>query len=173
MFKIRGSLAVIVATITGVVLLIIAVIDAQEAFQIKPLQKEEVFAVAGRPHFTEQREKGRYRPKKDIYVQLQQYPALFMICRKSPERSAAAFAESVDTAAVRLLIPKESMALLYTRSTIKVYELAPINGQPVFSFQDALNRDRGSRVGLYVRAAICLIGGLVLLVYPKKYLLKE
>ena len=173
MFKIRGGLAVIVAAITGIVLLIIAFNDAQEAIQIKSLRKDQVFAVAGRPQFTDRLEEKLYRPKKDVYVQLRQYPALFMICRKSPERSAASFADAVDTAAIRLLIPREAMASLFTRSTIKVYELAPINGQPVFSFEDASKRYKGKRSALYVRAAICFIGGLVLLVYPKKYLLKE
>ena len=64
MFKIRGGIAIIVATIAGVVLLIIAVGKAQDAYNIPFLSKEQTFLISGKARFYEKREEQMYRPKK-------------------------------------------------------------------------------------------------------------
>jgi hypothetical protein len=174
MFKIRGDIAVIVATVAGVVLLIVAVSKAQEAFNIPSLTKSQTFGISGKARFFERQEQKMYRPKRYVYAQLDDYPASFVIHQKSAALNAAGYEARLDSnAVVRLAIPKKALALLYTRSIIKVYELSAMKGQPFFSFSDATKRDKDERVSLYMQAAICFFGGLVLLIFPKKYLLKE
>ena len=172
MFKIRGGIAVILATVIGIVLLIVALSMAQDAMQIRSVSRENIFTVAGKAHFTERSDEQLWRSKKYVHVSLQDYPASFSIARKTVEHNALAFEKALDTTA-RITIPKDALGLLQTRSEIKLYELSSAKGKVLYSFADALERDKADRLQLYLQALSCFLAGLVLLIFPKRFLLKQ
>jgi hypothetical protein len=172
MYKIRGGIAVIIATILGVVLLIVALSTAQDAMQITAVGKEDLFTITGQAYFTEREEEQLWRPKKEVYIQVQAYPAPFFIANKTGSLTAASLTQGVDTT-VRITIPKVALGLLQTRSVIKLYELETSKGKMLYSFADAVNRDKADRKRLYLQAVLCFLGGLVLLIFPKRFLVKQ
>ena len=173
MFKIRGGIAVILATIVGIVLLIVALNAAQEAFKINTVVKEDLFIISGKARFSERSEERIWRPKKYVYVAIEEYPASFIIGKQLATLNTVAMEKAIDTATARIAIPKSALGLLQTRSEIKLYELSSTNGTTLFSIADALERDRSNRFRLYLQAALCFLGGIVLLIVPKRYLLKQ
>ena len=172
MFKIRGGIAVILATIIGIVLLIVALSAAQDAIQVRSVSKKDVFTVSGSARFTERSDEKVWRSKKYVHVSLQDYPATFSITKRTEEYNALAFEKALDTTA-RVTIPKDALGLLQTRSDIKLYELRSAKGKVLYSFADAVERDKADRLRLYLQAAFCFFAGLVLLIVPKRYLVKQ
>lgn len=174
MLRTRSRIAVIIAKIVGIVLLGVAVSLAQEAWNIKTVEAKDVFTITGRVRFAEKTGEGLWRPKKQVLVQVENYPVYFLVSTKTPSLSEAYFnslIKATDTA--RVAVPKDQLAYLYTPSTLRLYGIGLKNGTSVYSFNDAFERDKKERMWLYVQAGICLLGGLILLFLPKKYLIKE
>lgn len=174
MLRTRSRIAVIVAKIIGIVLVGVAVSVGQDAWKIKAVGEKDVFTIKGRLRFAEKTGEGLWRPKKQVLVQVESYPTYFLIDTKTPSISEAYFnslVKATDTADVA--VHKDQLALLYTPSTIRLYGIMLNNGSPVYSFNDAFQRDKKERLWLYVQAGICLLGGLILLFLPKRYLIKE
>lgn len=147
---------------------------AQEAIQIKEIVRSELFTISGKAHFTDRRENKIWRPKTMVYVTIEDYPASFVIAKHSSSLNATSFATAIDTLGIaRVSVPRNQLAMLYTRTAIKLYELAGDTGKVVFSLEEALQRDRAAQRSLYIQAILLFLGGLVLLVVPKKYLLKD
>jgi hypothetical protein len=170
----RSRIVVIIAKIIGIVLLGVALSMGQDALQIKAVGEKDVFTIKGRVRFAEKTGEGMWRPKKQVLVQVEAYPALFLIDTKSSTLSEAHFNALVmpgDTA--RIALHRDQLALLYTPATIKLYGISLQNGKTVYSFNDAFQRDKEERFWLYLQAGICLLGGLILLFLPKKYLIKD
>ena len=172
MFKIRAGIAVIIATILGIGLLIVSLSAAQEALEIKTVAKKDLFNVSGNARFFEQAEQRIWRPEKYLYVTLQDYPASFMIAKSTAAHNTAAYQKAMDTT-VLAAIPRTALGLLQTRKDIKLYELSTVKGKVLFPFSDAVERDKADRLRLYLQTALCFLGGLVLLIVPKRYLVKQ
>lgn len=174
MLRTRSRIALIIAKIIGVVLLAVAVSIGQEAFSIKVVGEKDVFTIQGRLRFAEKTGEGLWRPKKQVLVQVENYPTYFFIDTKSTAISEAYFNtlfKATDTA--RVAVHKDQLAFLYTPSTIRLYGITRQNGTSLYTFNDAYQRDKKERLWLFVQAGICLLGGLILLFLPKKYLVKE
>lgn len=174
MLRTRSRIILIIAKIVGIVLLGVAASLGQEAWDIKSVGPKDVFTISGRVRFAEKTGEGLWRPKKQVLVQVENYPTYFLVDTKSPSLSETYFnslVKATDTA--RIAIHKDQLAYLYTPSTVRLYGLVLNNGTEVYTFNDAFSRDKKERMWLYVKAGICLLGGLVLLIFPRKSLIKE
>ena len=172
MFKIRAGIAVILATIIGIVLVIVALRSAQDAMQIRSISREDLFIISGNALFSERSDDHLWNPRKHILVTLRDYPASFIIAGKTAGLTAASFNKAMDTTA-RIAIPKSALGLLQTRSEIKLYELSTGKGKVIYPFDTAVERDKAERLRLYLQAGLCFLAGLVLLIVPKRYLVKQ
>jgi hypothetical protein len=162
------------AKVVGIILLYLAFNYGQDVLEIKRVGANDVFMISGLARFVEQTEKGKWRAKKKIYAQVRNYPASFFIDNKNNALSANHFNSLVKaTDTVQIAIPKEELALLYTKSTVRLYGISLTSGKVLYSYNDAASRDKDNRLWLYVQIGICLVGGLILLVLPKRYLIKE
>jgi hypothetical protein len=174
MLRTRNRIAVIVAKVIGIVLLGVAVSIGQDALTIKSVGEKDVFAIKGRVRFAEKIGEALWRPKKQVLLQVEGYPTYFLIDTKSSSISEAYFNNQIKaTDTIHVAVPKDQLAYLYTPATIRLYGLALQGGTAVYSFDEAFQRDKKERIWLYVQAGVCLLGGLILLSLPKKYLLKE
>ena len=173
MLKVRSRRMWIIAKLIGVVLLAVAVNIGKDAFLEKAVEEKEVFSIKGRVQFAERKGEGLWS-QKQVLVQVEDYPSTFFIDTKSDRISEAHFNSLVMAADTsRVAVHKDDLALLYTTSTLRLYGLFLQNGKAVYSYNDAFQRDKKDHVWLYIQAGICLLGGLILLFLPQKYLLKE
>ena len=174
MLKVRSRKALIIAKLIGVVLLAVAANIGKDAFQKKAVEEKDVFSITGRVRFLEKTGEGLWS-KKQVLVQVEDYPASFFMDTESDRISETHFNSLLVTATdtARMAVHKDDLALLYTTSTLRLYGLFLQNGKAVYSYNDAFHRDKQERVWLYIQAGICLLGGLILLFLPKKYLSKE
>jgi len=173
MLRIRSRKALVIAKLIGVVLLAVAANIAWDAFHQTVIKESDLFTIKGRVRFVEKEGEGLLS-KQQVLARVEDYPSLFFIDTKGDRVSAVDFSSLVKPAdTVRVAVHRNELALLYTPSTLRLYGLSLQNGKAVYSYNDALQRDRKGHLWLYIQAGICLLGGLILLLLPKKYLLKE